>query len=37
MKTDISVVDWRKSSRSDSVGNQCVEVGVVQEGRPGRG
>lgn len=30
MNADISAVDWRKSSKSDSVGNQCVEVAVLR-------
>ncbi|MEV5750218.1 DUF397 domain-containing protein [Actinoallomurus sp. NPDC052308] len=29
MKTDAASADWRKSSRSDSVGNQCVEVTLL--------
>ncbi|WP_406567008.1 DUF397 domain-containing protein [Actinoallomurus rhizosphaericola] len=29
MNSDASAVDWRKSSRSDTEGNQCVEVAVV--------
>lgn len=30
MNLDLSDVGWRKSTRSNSVGNQCVEVAVVR-------
>lgn len=33
MNADVSSVDWRKSSRSNSEGNQCVEVAVLSDGR----
>jgi hypothetical protein len=29
MNMDISPTDWRTSSKSNSVGNQCVEVAVL--------
>jgi hypothetical protein len=34
MKSDNSQPEWRKSSRSDSVGNQCVEVALLWEPPP---
>jgi hypothetical protein len=30
MNVDTSAADWRKSSRSDTEGNQCVEVAVLR-------
>ena len=31
MNVDNSALDWRKSGRSNSVGNQCVEVAMLRE------
>jgi hypothetical protein len=31
MNTDIAQVDWRKSSRSNTEGNQCIEVALLTE------
>jgi hypothetical protein len=31
MKVEILPVDWRRSSRSNTEGNQCVEVAVLSE------
>jgi Domain of unknown function (DUF397) len=28
---DLSEIDWRKSSRSQPAGNECVEVGVFAD------
>jgi Domain of unknown function (DUF397) len=30
MKTGSSAENWRKSSRSNSVGNQCIEVAALE-------
>lgn len=28
---DVTSIDWRKSSRSDSSGGNCVEVATVED------
>lgn len=31
MNMDISSADWRKSNKSNTVGNQCVEVAALRD------